>query len=213
MHPDGTNPIRLTNAPGHEGDASFSPNGRSILFDSDRTGQIEIFSGRFLASNEIPVLDDEVTRLTNAPGVDSGPDEQPVNIDLAVHFEGPMRPEATTIRERTFVLSATNNGPTPAGGIDYSLKMDTGRHAVLSGLRDPSKGKCDARHFGRPRRRRFVVNCTAGPLAPGETVKVEIGFVFGLQGDYPWQALVDQDTPPDYRPENNREEGSVAAHD
>lgn len=55
--------------PGFDGDPAFSPDGNSIVFVSDRDGNIEIYT-KDLSSGRI-------TRLTNSPGHDSFPSYSP----------------------------------------------------------------------------------------------------------------------------------------
>lgn len=55
--------------PGFDGDPAFSPDGRSIVFVSDRDGNIEIYRKDLLAG--------QVARLTNSPGHDSYPSYSP----------------------------------------------------------------------------------------------------------------------------------------
>lgn len=62
---DGTDLVRLTRAPGYDAECSFSPDGKRILFVSDRDGDPDIY-----------VMDADggnVRQLTNAPGYDGGP--------------------------------------------------------------------------------------------------------------------------------------------
>jgi Tol biopolymer transport system component len=44
MNADGTKPTNLTRSPGFDGDASWSPDGRYIVFESQRDGDSEIFT-------------------------------------------------------------------------------------------------------------------------------------------------------------------------
>jgi TolB protein len=62
--PDGSNPRRLTNAPGYDAEATIGPDGR-IVFTSVRDGDMEIYSMNGDGS--------DVRRLTNRPGPDGGP--------------------------------------------------------------------------------------------------------------------------------------------
>jgi Tol biopolymer transport system component len=62
---DGTDLVRLTREPGYDAECSFSPDGKQILFVSDRDGDPDIY-----------VMDADggnVRQLTNAPGYDGGP--------------------------------------------------------------------------------------------------------------------------------------------
>lgn len=62
---DGTDLVRLTDAAGYDAECSYSPDGRSILFVSDRDGDPDIF-----------VMDadgGDVRQLTDEPGYDGGP--------------------------------------------------------------------------------------------------------------------------------------------
>ena len=61
----GGQPTRLTDAPGTDGGPSWSPDGSTIVFHSERSGNVEIWS--------IPVDGGEATQLTHEPGVDLSP--------------------------------------------------------------------------------------------------------------------------------------------
>jgi Tol biopolymer transport system component len=63
-NPDGTDLKRLTDAPGYDAEGSYSPDGRQIVFCSQRTGSLELF-----------VMDADggnVRQLTRAPGCYNG---------------------------------------------------------------------------------------------------------------------------------------------
>src|SRR5688572_2166891 len=62
--PDGSDPRRLTDAPGYDAEATVGPDGR-IVFTSVRDGDMEIYSMNGDGS--------DVRRLTNRPGPDGGP--------------------------------------------------------------------------------------------------------------------------------------------
>lgn len=62
--PDGSNIVRLTDAPGYDAEAVYSPNGEKIVFTSDRTGDLEVFMMNPDGSG--------VEQLTDAPGYDGG---------------------------------------------------------------------------------------------------------------------------------------------
>ncbi|MFN9368709.1 MAG: biopolymer transporter Tol [Planctomycetia bacterium] len=62
---DGTDLVRLTREPGYDAECSFSPDGKRILFVSDRDGDPDVY-----------VMDADggnVRQLTDAPGYDGGP--------------------------------------------------------------------------------------------------------------------------------------------
>jgi len=61
---DGTNPVRLTNTPGYDAEATVGKDGR-VVFTSVRDGDMDIYSMNADGS--------DVRRLTNTPGPDGGP--------------------------------------------------------------------------------------------------------------------------------------------
>ncbi len=63
--PDGSNRRRLTTAEGYDAECAYSPDGRLIVFASDRSGDVEIYIMRSDGSN--------ARRITEAPGNDGGP--------------------------------------------------------------------------------------------------------------------------------------------
>jgi Tol biopolymer transport system component len=63
--PDGTQLVRLTDTPGYDAEASYSPDGKQIIFTSFRDGDAEIYV--MDADGKNP------RRITNAKGYDGGP--------------------------------------------------------------------------------------------------------------------------------------------
>lgn len=61
---DGSNLKRLTNSYGYDAECVFSPDGKKILFTSDRDGDLELYGMDAEGKN--------VKRLTNSPGYDGG---------------------------------------------------------------------------------------------------------------------------------------------
>lgn len=61
---DGSNIQRLTNVPGYDAEATVSPNGKRIVFTSERDGDLELYSMDTNGKN--------VKRLTNEIGYDGG---------------------------------------------------------------------------------------------------------------------------------------------
>lgn len=62
--PDGSNIVRMTETPGYDAEAVYSPLGDKIIFTSVRTGDLELFLMDPDGNN--------VEQLTNAPGYDGG---------------------------------------------------------------------------------------------------------------------------------------------
>jgi len=62
--PDGKNIKNLTNHPGYDAEATVSPNGKKIIFTSERDGDLELYSMDTNGKN--------IKRLTNEPGYDGG---------------------------------------------------------------------------------------------------------------------------------------------
>lgn len=62
--PDGKNIKNLTNSPGYDAEATISPDGKKIVFTSERDGDLELYSMDINGKN--------VKRLTNEPGYDGG---------------------------------------------------------------------------------------------------------------------------------------------
>lgn len=63
--PDGSDLKQLTNTPGYDAEATFSTDGRKIVFTSMRDGDLDIYTMDADGRN--------VKRLTNEPGYDGGP--------------------------------------------------------------------------------------------------------------------------------------------
>jgi len=90
MEADGTNPVQLTNAPGKDSSPSWSPDGRHVVFCTDRNDEPG-FDPRYSDNIEIYVLDVEhpeaaggtVKRLTNHPTPDSRPRFSPDGTRIA----------------------------------------------------------------------------------------------------------------------------------
>ena len=62
--PDGSNLVRLTETPGYDAEAVYSPKGDKIIFTSVRTGDLELFTMDPDGGN--------VTQITDMPGYDGG---------------------------------------------------------------------------------------------------------------------------------------------
>jgi Tol biopolymer transport system component len=62
--PDGSNIVRLTDTPGYDAEAVYSPKGDKIIFTSVRTGDLELFIMNPDGS--------DVEQITNIPGYDGG---------------------------------------------------------------------------------------------------------------------------------------------
>ena len=65
IRPDGSGLRRLTKSPAFDADAHFSPDGKSIVFGSDRTGNADVFVMRRNGSG--------VRRITRHPSFDAYP--------------------------------------------------------------------------------------------------------------------------------------------
>ena len=65
IRPDGSGLRRLTKSPAFDGDAHFSPDGKSIVFGSDRTGNADVFVMRRNGTG--------VRRVTRHPSFDACP--------------------------------------------------------------------------------------------------------------------------------------------
>ena len=61
---DGTKIKKLTDSPGYDAEATVSPDGKKIIFTSERDGDLELYSMDISGKN--------VKRLTNEPGYDGG---------------------------------------------------------------------------------------------------------------------------------------------
>jgi len=62
--PDGTDIKKLTDSKGYDAEATVSPNGKRIVFTSERDGDLELYSMDSNGKN--------IKRLTNEPGYDGG---------------------------------------------------------------------------------------------------------------------------------------------
>ncbi|MBT8335423.1 MAG: PD40 domain-containing protein [Gemmatimonadetes bacterium] len=62
--PDGGNPVRLTDTPGYDAEATISPQGDRMVFTSVRDGDLELYSSNLDGT--------DVVRLTNRIGYDGG---------------------------------------------------------------------------------------------------------------------------------------------
>ena len=62
---EGGDPVRLTDTPGYDAEATLSPDGTTVVFTSVRDGDLEIYTMHADGS--------DVRRLTHEPGYDGGP--------------------------------------------------------------------------------------------------------------------------------------------
>jgi Tol biopolymer transport system component len=85
--PDGKNIKNLTNSPGYDAEATVSPNGKKIVFTSERDGDIELYS--------MDVDGKNVKRLTNEIGYDGGAFYSPDSKMIIYRRSNPQTPEET----------------------------------------------------------------------------------------------------------------------
>ena len=83
--PDGKDIKNLTNSPGYDAEATISPNGKKIIFTSDRDGDLELYSMDTDGKN--------VKRLTNEPGYDGGAFYSPDNKMIVYRGSHPSDPK------------------------------------------------------------------------------------------------------------------------
>jgi len=88
---DGTNIKNLTNSPGYDAEATISPNGRKIVFTSERDGDLELYSMYRNGKN--------IKRLTFEPGYDGGAFFSPDNKMIVYRGSHPAD-EALVKRDR-----------------------------------------------------------------------------------------------------------------
>ena len=92
--PDGKNIKNLTNSPGYDAEATISPNGKKIVFTSERDGDLELYSMDIDGKN--------VKRLTNEPGYDGGAFFSPDNKMIVYRGSHPADP-ALVQRDKEFL--------------------------------------------------------------------------------------------------------------
>ena len=82
--PDGKNIRNLSNSPGYDAEATISPNGKKIVFTSERDGDLELYSMDIDGKN--------IKRLTNEPGYDGGAFYSPDNTMIVYRGSHPTDP-------------------------------------------------------------------------------------------------------------------------
>lgn len=92
--PDGTHIKNLTNSPGYDAEATISPNGKKIIFTSERDGDLELYSMDINGKN--------IKRLTNEPGYDGGAFFSPNNKMIVYRGSHPTDP-ALIQRDKDFL--------------------------------------------------------------------------------------------------------------
>lgn len=83
--PDGKNIKNLTNSPGYDAEATVSPNGKKIVFTSERDGDLELYS--------MDTNGKHVKRLTFEPGYDGGAFFSPDNKMIVYRGSHPTDPK------------------------------------------------------------------------------------------------------------------------
>jgi TolB protein len=144
---DGSGLRQLTDLPGYDAEATISPDGRTIVFTSDRDGDLELYAMDADGSN--------VRRLTNRPGYDGGAffsadgsrivwrAHYPVGDELAEYRsllrEGLVRPSQVEIwtmnADGTGARQVTRNG---AANFAPFFHPDGERIIFSSNLHDPT---------------------------------------------------------------------------
>jgi len=148
--PDGSNLIRLTDTPGYDAEAVWSPRGDKIAFTSARTGDLEIYLMNPDGSG--------VEQLTDAPGYDGGPffsfdgkwicyrASRPQGQALADYKrlldEGLIRPTQLDL----YIMNLTDRKPirlTDNGAANFGPYFHPdGRHIIFaSNMHDPETGR------------------------------------------------------------------------
>ncbi len=92
--PDGKNIKNLTNSPGYDAEATISPNGKKIIFTSERDGDLELYSMDIDGKN--------IKRLTHEPGYDGGAFYSPDNKMIVYRGSHPSDP-ALIKRDKEFL--------------------------------------------------------------------------------------------------------------
>jgi TolB protein len=83
--PDGKDIQNLTKSPGYDAEGTISPNGKKIIFTSDRDGDLELYS--------MDTDGTHVKRLTNEPGYDGGAFYSPDNKMIVYRGSHPTDPK------------------------------------------------------------------------------------------------------------------------
>ncbi len=83
--PDGKNIKKLTNSPGYDAEATISPDGKKIIFTSERDGDLDLYSMDTNGKN--------VKRLTNEVGYDGGAFYSPDSKQIVYRGSHPQTPE------------------------------------------------------------------------------------------------------------------------
>ena len=84
--PDGKNIKNLTNTPGYDAEATVSPDGKKIIFPSERDGDLELYSMDINGKN--------IKRLTNEIGYDGGAFYSPDSKQIVYRRSAQETPEA-----------------------------------------------------------------------------------------------------------------------
>ena len=147
--PEGGNPVRLTDTPGYDAEAVYSPQGDKIVFTSARTGDLELFLMNPDGSG--------VEQLTDTPGYDGGaffsldgkwivwrasrPEGEALEEYKALLAEGLVRPSKLEI----FIMNLEDRDPiqlTRNGAANFGPYWHPdGKHIIFaSNMRDP-KGR------------------------------------------------------------------------
>ena len=82
---DGSNIRNLTSSPGYDAEATISPNGKKIVFTSERDGDLELYS--------MDTDGTHIKRLTNEPGYDGGAFYSPDNKWIVYRGSHPTDPK------------------------------------------------------------------------------------------------------------------------
>jgi Tol biopolymer transport system component len=151
--PDGGNPVRLTDTPGYDAEATISPTGDRMVFTSVRDGDLELYSANLDGT--------DVVRLTNRIGYDGGAFFSPDGSKIVwrAHYpedpgeiadyqrlldQGLIRPSALEVyvmdADGSNVRQVTNNGAANFGPFWHP---DGERIIWSSNLNDPSGREFD----------------------------------------------------------------------
>lgn len=117
---------QITDGHGHNCDATFSPDGRTLFFVSDRDGNADLFTMPFRPDD--PGGADQARNLTRNPAGDFRPAVSPDGKTVAFSSDR-ARPEPIPYTAEIYVMNRDGSNPRRLSRVDHEIRRNRSARA------------------------------------------------------------------------------------